>query len=35
MNNVIRQTMKNRATATRFVLAQGSHQAIKTKDLSN
>jgi len=28
MTNAITQTMKNRATATRFVLAQGTHQAI-------
>jgi len=31
MNNAITQTMKNRVTATRFALAQGTHQAIKTK----
>jgi len=31
MNNAITQTMKNRATATHFVLAQGTHQVIKTK----
>jgi len=31
MNNAITQTIKNRATATRLVLAQGTHQAIKTK----
>jgi len=31
MNDAITQTMKNRDTATRFVLAQGTHQAIKTK----
>jgi len=31
MNYAITQTMKNRATATRFVLAQGTHQTIKTK----
>jgi len=30
MNNAITQAMKNRATATRFVLVQGTHQAIKT-----
>jgi len=30
-NNAITQTMKNRATMTRFVLVQGTHQAIKTK----
>jgi len=30
MNNAITQTIKNRATATRFVLAQGTHQASKT-----
>jgi len=31
LNKAITQTMKNRPTATRFVLAQGTHQAIKTK----
>jgi len=31
MNNAITQTMKNRATATRFDLTQGTRQAIKTK----
>jgi len=31
MNNAITQTMKNRATAMHFVLAQGTYQAIKTK----
>jgi len=31
LNNAITQIMKNRATATRFVLSQGTHQAIKTK----
>jgi len=31
MNNAIARTMKNRATKTRFVLAQETHQAIKTK----
>jgi len=29
MNNVLTQTMKNRAIAMRFVLAQGTYQVIK------
>jgi len=33
MNNAISQTMKNSAIAMRFVLAQGTHQAIKTASL--
>jgi len=35
MNNAITQTMKNRAAATRFVLAQGTHQVIKTKEMTH
>jgi len=31
LNNAITQTIKNRVTATRFDLALGTHQAIKTK----
>jgi len=31
MNNAITQTMKNRATATRFVLVQGTHRRLRQR----